>query len=117
MSGLAETLSATHAIEHVHASGTAGRGPTATEGCPPELAAAIFKAICCHMRRGDGISNDALKTGTGPHVDETNVDASWVTWESTNDHDGKPEFRDVYKGVTVDLHRSWYRKKGRTSVC
>ena len=43
-----------------------------------------------------------METGTGPHVDETDVDASWATWETTNDDDGKPGFRDVNTGVTLD---------------
>ena len=43
-----------------------------------------------------------LRLGTGPHVDESSVDASWETWETRDDDDRNPEFRDVYTGVTLD---------------
>ena len=50
----------------------------------------------------EGISIDALEIGEGLHVVETDVDASWETWEKTNDDEGKLEFCDVYTGVTLD---------------
>ena len=59
----------------LHADGAAGRGLTATKQYPLELAAPL-KAIRCYVRKSDGISVDALETGTGPHVDENGVDAS-----------------------------------------
>ena len=89
MGTLAETLSVTCRGEHLHASGTTGRGSTATERYPPEWAA----------RRSEGISTNALETGTGPHMDETGVDASWETWETTTDG---PELGAVYTGATLD---------------
>ena len=55
---------------------------------PPEWAAAVLKAIRCFVRRSEGISIDAFETGTGLHVDETEDDASWETWEMVNDDDG-----------------------------
>ena len=67
---LADTLSTTCEGEHVDASGKAGKDLTAGERYPPELTAAILKAIRCYVRRSKGISIDALETGTRPHVDE-----------------------------------------------
>ena len=54
------------------------------------------------MRRLEGISIDALEIAPGPHVDETDVDASWETWETPNVDDGKLGFRDDYTRVTLD---------------
>ena len=79
---LVETLSVTFMNEHVQESGTAGRGPTATERYTPELSAAILDAMRCNVRRSEGISIEALESGTGSHVDVTDVDASWETWET-----------------------------------
>ena len=96
----AATLSTTWKGEHAHASGTTGRSPTATERCPPEMAAAIHEAIRCYVRRFEGISIHAFEIGRGHHVHD--VDASWETWETRNDDDRKPEFRKVHTGVTLD---------------
>ena len=49
-------------------------------------------------------------------MDETDIDARWEIWKTTNDDGGKPEFRDVHAAVTL-LHRGWLHKKGGTSVC
>ena len=53
------------------------------------------------VKRSEGISIGALGTGTGLHVDETDVDACWETREPTNDDGGKRGFCDVHTGVTL----------------
>ena len=59
------------------------------------------------MRRSEGISSDAL--------DETDVDASWETWETKDDDDGKLEFYDVH-GSDSRPRRCWHRKKEELQI-
>ena len=65
---LAATLSTTCKSEHAHANWTTSRSPTATERCPPEMAAAILKTSRCYVRRFEGISIHAFEIETLPHV-------------------------------------------------
>ena len=76
-----ETLSVTFEGEYVHASGTAHWGTLSWQQ--------QHSVIPCYVRRGEGISIDALGTGTVSHVDETDVDASWEAWETVIDGDGQ----------------------------
>ena len=50
---------------------------SAQAGQPRELEGAMLRTNRCQAKRSEGISIDALETGTGPHVDETDVDAKW----------------------------------------
>ena len=46
-------------------------------------------------------------------MSEIAVDARWETVETTNDDDGKLEFRDVYTRVTLDpIAASTFRMHG-----
>ena len=104
---LAEMLSATCEGEDVHA--RAGRGLTGTERYPPGMAAAILKAIRCQASQS---MHWRLER------DETDVDAGWENWETTNEKDGKPEFCDAYTGVILNpIAVGTARKEGGTSVC
>ena len=53
------------------------------------------------LEEKSGDLNRSPEAGRGSLADETDVDVD-ASWQTTNDDDGKLEFRDVYKGVTLD---------------